>query len=360
MMPHNNIFEGESICAHLVNVTYKRLMSRLWVTYTDIMKEYLSNANKKLNCNISNSNDYGELKKAFPKVRKAINEKLGGDNFEEEGNNRNRRIRYIGIDDDPLSDMRNAKAISDLKQYWQFCQDSAGFFPTAWLEYFFKDSRDLIDIKNKRRKGEQVLSASLDRKLTNIDLLPSLYVAIINKQVLSIDYKPFEEDDRTLIYHPHFLKEFNGRWFLFGYAEGQTPEYGYNIALDRIVNKPREIYNHDYISAPIGFYANFFKDIVGVSHTEDLKVKEVHVRAHTLYMYKLLETKRIHHSQEPIVPFGNHEDGDYGEFSIKVEVNNEFIGRILQMGDGLEVVSPPNVREEFAKRIKSMKDLYNH
>ena len=219
-MIRNNIFDGDSYYAQFAQVTYKRLVSRLWVTYSDIMADHLGyTSSKELTCNVSNCDNYGELKKAFRDIRKLINERLGGECLEEEGNNRNKRFRYIGIDDDPLADMRNAKVINDLKQYWRFCQDSAGFFPSSWLEYFFKDSRDLLDIKSKRKKGEQVLSASLDRMLTNIDLLPRLYEAITNKQVLSIVYKPYDEEERTLTFHPHYLKEFNGRWHLLGHAE---------------------------------------------------------------------------------------------------------------------------------------------
>ena len=99
--------------------------------------------------------------------------------------------------------------MDNLKQYWKFCQDSAGFLPFSWLEYFFKDCQDLIEIKVKKQKGEQVISSSIDRILTNIDFLPMLYEAIINKQVLEIDYKPYEEVLETLIFHPHYLKEYN-------------------------------------------------------------------------------------------------------------------------------------------------------
>ena len=355
----NNIFDGESYYAMFAQVTYKRLMTREWVTYADIMADYLGlKSFKELTCNVSNCDNYGELKKAFRDIRKIINEKLDGENVKEDGNNRNKRFRYIGKDDDPLVDMRNAKVISDLKQYWQFCQDSAGFFPISWLEYFFKDSRDLLDIKNKRQNGEQVLSASLDRMLTNIDLLPSLYIAITNKQVLSVEYKPYEEETRTLVFHPHFLKEYNGRWHLFGHVENMLPEYGYNIALDRIVNKPRELYKHEYVAAPNGFYNKFFNDIVGVSHQADSKVEDVRIRAHSLYIFKLTETKRIHHTQETVAPFSKHENGEYGEFSVQVEINNEFIGRILQMGAGLEIVSPDNVRKMFKQRVEKLAELY--
>ena len=58
------------------------------------------------------------------------------------------------------------------------------------------------------------------------------------------------------------------------------------------------------------------------------------------------------------IPFGKHEDGEYGEFTVYVELNNEFIGRILQMGAGLEVVSPEEVRNEFRKRTAELAKLY--
>jgi predicted DNA-binding transcriptional regulator YafY len=71
-----------------------------------------------------------------------------------------------------------------------------------------------------------------------------------------------------------------------------------------------------------------------------------------------METKKLHKSQENVLPFEEHDDGTYGEFSIDVEVNNEFIGRILQMGDGLEVVAPKEVRDIFRKRVDKMAELY--
>lgn len=71
-----------------------------------------------------------------------------------------------------------------------------------------------------------------------------------------------------------------------------------------------------------------------------------------------METKKLHESQETVLPFEEHDDGCYGEFTVYVEVNNEFIGRILQMGDGLEIVSPQNVRNQFRERVEKMAELY--
>lgn len=359
-MIFRNLFDGDSYHAMFARITYRWLISRNWFTYADIMADSMMlESAKDLSCNVSNCDNYGELKKAFCDVRNAIKARLGEDCFEEQGNNRAKLFKYIGADDDPLADMRNAKVVKDLKTYWRFCQDSAGFFPISWLEFFFKDCQDLLDIKAKKQRGEQVLSASLDRMLTNIELLPFLYQAIVDKRVLSIDYKPYEEETRTLTFHPHYLKEFNGRWHLFGHADEQSPEYGYNVALDRIVGRPREIYSIDYIPAPAGFYKDFFNNIIGVSHLVNTEVYDIHVRAHTLKVFMLTETKKLHHSQETIIPFGVHDDGEYGEFFIKVEVNNEFIGRILQMGAGLEIVYPPEVRSVFESRVIELAKLYN-
>jgi predicted DNA-binding transcriptional regulator YafY len=288
-----------------------------------------------------------------------LKEHAGNECIEQSSNKYHRAYRYVGEDKDPLAYMRDAKTVDDLRQYWKFCQDSAGFFPESWLEYFFRDCQDLLDIKKRKNEGEEVLSASLDRVYKNIEYLPSIYTAITNKMVLEINYKPYNEECMKIIFHPHYLKEYNGRWFLFGHAEAHEPENGFNIALDRIQSPPLEKYKIKYIPAPTMFYKNYFKDIVGVTHPGDRVVEKIIVRAHSYNIYKLLETKPIHVSQHIIKPFGTYDDSAYGEFGYSVEVNNEFIGRILQMGAGLEITSPQNVRQLFRERVAQLAGLYN-
>lgn len=353
------LFDGAGARPLFAKYVYRRLMSRDWITYADVMADYLMlDTSDMLPNHISNCTDYGELRKAFRDIYKAITEEVGEGSIEEQGNNRNKSFRYIGDNDNPLAAMINARVVKDLKKYWEFCQDSAGFFPEVWLEYYFADCQDLLSIKVKKKKGEQVISSSIDKHQTNIEYLPMLYEFIKNHQVLSIDYKPYDEDMVTLVFHPHYLKEYNGRWHLFGYAEEPESKEGVDLALDRIANKPREVYKREFIKAPERFYESFFKNRVGVSHHENCSPEEIHIRAHTLYIHRLMETKKLHESQETVLPFEKHDDGCYGEFTVYVEVNNEFIGRILQMGDGLEIVSPQNVRNQFRERVEKMAELY--
>lgn len=354
-MVQHNIFNGDSYHAIYSRIIYSKLMHREWVTLTSVMEEAIM---KPLTCGVSKCEGYVELKKAAGTLRKCLKEVAGKDSIEEEGNNRDRRFRYIGKDPDPLRDMRNAKAIKDLGKYWQFCQDSAGFMPESWLEYFLNGSMDLLEIKKHKGDGEQVISCGMDKMLKNIEFLPHIYDAIKKKTVLLVRYQPFGREKQELFFSPHLLKEYNGRWHVLGHADGCEPEYAYYLALDRIDGKPELAKAKIYVPAPKGFYENFFKNVLGLTHKKSNYVGEIIVRAHSEYMFNLMDTKPMHHSQKVLIPFGQYEDGIYGDFSFNVELNNEFIGRILQMGEGLEIVGPPKAREVIKKRIARMNSLY--
>ena len=62
------------------------------------------------------------------------------------------------------------------------------------------------------------ICSGAEQNLTDIDLLPEFYKAIANKQVFQFDYQPFGQEPFTLVFHPQFIKEYNGRWFVFGEA----------------------------------------------------------------------------------------------------------------------------------------------
>ena len=355
-----NPFDGKGIYTKFVWGVYHRLMSREWFTHADVMADRLGlESADELEWSISKCPNNGELRKAFRDVSRLVEERAGKGCIETHGNNRAKEFRYVGTLDNPLEDLQNASAIKDIRTYAQFCEDSAGFFPRSWLDYFFEDTLDLLQITRRRKNGEQMISSSIDRELDNIHLLPILYEAIRDKRVLRIQYKPYEKESVPLVFHPHLLKEHNGRWFLFGHAVGRVPEHGYNLALDRIKDEPDVMpISEKYISAPKGFYSDYFENIVGVSHQKGQKPEHIILRANTRNMFRLTETKKIHHSQKTIKSFGQYDDGEYGEFSLFVEPNNEFIGRIFHMSDGLVVVSPETVRDMFRDRIKKMIEYY--
>lgn len=71
------------------------------------------------------------------------------------------------------------------------------------------------------------------------DNIEPLFNAIINKQVLKIIYQDFKSNHPyDIIFHPHFLKQYNNRWFAFGKNENPPPGLKnveiWNLPLDRI------------------------------------------------------------------------------------------------------------------------------
>lgn len=353
-MPTKNIFAGGSTRASFVLIIYKELMKRKFVSYIDVLKlsDFLGNDKidfKKIV--LSTSKGYGQLKKAFPEVIQALETVSPGCVIDNGKKGKGRAFKYIGESDDPLAEDRQAVEQKRIEDYVAFCKASVGILPSSWFSSYFENTQLLLDTNREVESGISHICSSLEQNLTNIDLLPVFNKAITDKKVLRFSYQRFGQDPFELIFHPQFLKEYNGRWFVFGEAN-REPYKAYNVPLDRIVGELIEEKDVEYIPASKGFYQQFFKDIIGVTHEKDAKVEQVVIRTKTEYQHGLLLTKPLHHSQKETLPFGEHEDGYYGEITMVIEPNRELRGKILLYGENLEVVSPQSLRWMIKDVIK--------
>ena len=357
-MPTKNIFAGFGVRSEFVNLIYTELMKREFVSYADVLALYCGRPKgyyDKMACN--SEPGYGELKKAFPEVLKALEKACPGC-IKDNGQNKGKAYKYIGKDNDPLAEERKAVVQKSVEDYVAFCKASAGIMPASWFSSFFENTQLLLDTNRESKDGEVRICSGLEQNLTNIDLLPVFYKAIANKQVLRFDYQRFGQEPFSLVFHPQFIKEYNGRWFVFGEAN-REPYQAYNVPLDRIVGEVSEVSDVEYIPAPKGFYQDFFNNIIGVTHEKGAKVEEVIIRTKTEYQHGLLLTKPLHHSQKETMPFGEHEDGNYGEVRLTIEPNRELRGRILLYGENLEVISPLSLREQIKEILRRQMQQYS-
>ena len=357
-MPNKNIFAGFGARSEFVNLIYTELMKREFVSYADILALYCNRPKgyyEKKACN--REPGYGELKKAFPEVLKALEKTCPGC-IEDNGQSKGKAYRYVGENNDPLSEERKAIVQKSVEDYVSFCKASAGILPASWFTSFFENTQLLLDTNRDTQDGKVPIISGLEQNLTNIDLLPLFYKAISNKQVLQFAYHPFGQEPFELIFHPQFIKEYNGRWFVFGDAN-REPFKAYNVPLDRIVGKLEAVEGIEYIPAEKGFYQQFFNNIIGVTHEKDAKEETVVIRTKTDYQHGLLLTKPLHPSQQETLPFGEHEDGCYGEVMLAIEPNRELRGRILMYGGGLEVIAPLSLREQISGIIKQQLEAYS-
>lgn len=353
-MTHGNIFT-KGIAGQYASIIYEQFMSHKWISYKTVVHEYYKNCPDKEPSQVTSTDYYTELKKAFMYVRRAIVQVMGDSAIIAKGKTRDKEFKYVGKDKDPLKKTTSEAIVSRMEDYLSFCQASSGMMPIEWIRHFFCNTYDLLDIEHRRNIGTQVI-ASEERTLKNIEMLPTLYERIKERVAIKIIYRGFGRNPETLIMHPHFLKEYNGRWFLFGHVNGKSPEFGYNVPLDRIEDLDNS--NERYIPAPDGFYKNYFNEMVGVSH-ENQPVETVVLRVYGDYMWGLVNTKYFHPTQ--IVRKEYASDGaanGYGEIELRVIPNKELIGRILQYGPDIEVISPASFRERTIHRIDEIKSRY--
>jgi len=169
------------------------------------------------------------------------------------------------------------------------------------------------------------------------------------EKVLQIDYQPFENDSPfSLIIHGYYLKQFNNRWFLFGFFP-ELEKYDWNLAIDRIV-KINEI-QEEYRKNTQVDWDEYFEDMVGVTKPEGATPEKV-----VLLFFgktgKYMETKPIHGSQR-----SQWLDGSTLEIKLDVIINYELERFILSYADSVKVLQPQSLQKVIAERLRKAQKL---
>ena len=67
-------------------------------------------------------------------------------------------------------------------------------------------------------KAEGIIAFDDNPDLKGRHFLGELYQHILDKSVLNINYQPFNSENYSLLtIHPYYLKQYNKRWYLFGW-----------------------------------------------------------------------------------------------------------------------------------------------
>lgn len=198
------------------------------------------------------------------------------------------------------------------------------------------------------KRTNPVISYESNLDYEGNELVPFLFNVILNEQVVQFDYQPFGKMERSIIYHPHYLKQFANRWYIFGKHNGQ-PHDTWHLPLDRIKNIS---INHQipYLSCNLN-WDDYFFDIIGVvRYNEEPQEVILHVNQETIPFVK---TKPLHPTQR----VKNLENGFF-EIRIKIIPNREFISLILSYGQDITIQKPIYLKEKMRSIIQKM--LYNH
>jgi len=192
---------------------------------------------------------------------------------------------------------------------------------------------------------EAIMDFEFNADLKGIGHLGELYTYIGARKVLKISYQPFgAKEPFEVIIHPYYLKQYNNRWFLFGYnPEVDKPDW--NLPLDRIVSYQTQ--RLTYRQNTTINWEEYFDDIIGVTRPMGSIVETVvlHFTGRTGYY---IETNPLHMSQKP-----KWLDTETFEARLEVIRNYELERLILSYADSVKVIQPEILAEVIATRLEN-------
>ena len=217
-----------------------------------------------------------------------------------------------------------------------------------WLEEVLPKLSDRFGLEeNAEPKEVMAFQSNIDYE--GHKYITPLFNAIVNHRVLSVRYKPFTEDEHELEFHPYFLKQFNNRWFAFGYNPA-TDNRKWTLALDRIVSleASQAIFDGCNIN-----WSDHFEEIYGVTTREGAEPADVEL-VFTPNQAPYVLTKPLHNTQKA----DHNEDGSV-TIRLNLIPNYELETLLLGFGENVEVVKPVELRHRITERLKRAVEKYN-
>jgi predicted DNA-binding transcriptional regulator YafY len=215
----------------------------------------------------------------------------------------------------------------------------------SWLEELIPRMQQAFDLVAAGEEG--IISYQQNVDLKGIEHLGTLFNLIVKHKQIKLIYEPFNKSEQEHILNPLHLKQYNNRWFLFGY----NTEYDSisNFPLDRInlIEELGETFAPHNIN-----WLDYFDDIIGVTHPEDAKVETIKLRFSEKRI-SYVKTKPLHSTQRIL-----KDDPSGLSISIEVIPNNEMYQLLLSFGHQVEVLAPEIVRKEMKAKIQKMVKIY--
>lgn len=195
---------------------------------------------------------------------------------------------------------------------------------------------------------ESVIAFDTNEDAKGLNFLSPLFEAVVGKQALCITYQPYGKEAYDSIVHPYFIKQYNNRWFLFGYSPGRVHTNIVNMPFDRILKiAPAGV---PYVENTFCDFEEFFDDFIGVTKTDN-ELMDIVLKVEPSRLPYILS--------KPLHPSQRNRRAAEGIVEIKVIPNRELYQQLLSFGPDVEVLEPGGVRQEMARFAQSMAEKYN-
>lgn len=240
----------------------------------------------------------------------------------------------------------NEVEVNQLKETLSILTRFKGMPQFEWMEEMLVRIESVFNLKDST---SIIVGFEQNRYLKGLDHFTELFHSIQYKKVLDIQYKSFKQTKSSqVIFHPYYLKQYNSRWFLFGY--NNEFDSVSNLALDRIISF--KAINKKYHQNTSVDFEEYFEDVVGVTVSNLAEVNKVHLEIdHSLWPY--IESKPIHGSQRVI----SKKSGKV-IIELTVQINYELVTTLFAYGEGVKVLQPDSLKKEMITKAKALINKY--
>ena len=232
-----------------------------------------------------------------------------------------------------------------------------------WLDEFIYNEDQLLNLTPFLEKKIQ-FEENLARVKKPFSLIKD---ALMNQDVIKVkrDVRQSKLGYHDLIFHTHFLKIWNNKWYAFGYALEQNDNREFknspyvlpideNIKNIKVINSiPFQKTEFNYTGEPLE--TSYFKDIIGVTNVLNKKPDDIILRFHDKDKFDRLNIKPPHESWTLV-----NENDSYIDISMRVKINSELRNIIYKNSPGLEVISPESFRKTIKKEINKAYSYYTN
>jgi predicted DNA-binding transcriptional regulator YafY len=213
----------------------------------------------------------------------------------------------------------------------------------------------LIKFQDGEEENEtsKILFYDSNEEYKGIKHLKPLYLAIKKKQVLEITFKGFQDDIATTFeFHPHILKQYNNRWFVFG-LNNTIGIKEWSIPLDERIINFEVIEDAIYIETEVD-WETFFRTMVGVVRPKDAEIVKVVLRFYNGREH-YFKTKPFQPDYEEFF-----EEDKQDQVWFETIINKELIQQLLSYGQDVEVLEPVRLKEQMKEHAKAMQQFYRN
>ncbi len=239
----------------------------------------------------------------------------------------------------------STEEVNNLRSTIDMLSRYRGIPANAWLEEVISNLEYRFGVK---ANSEDLIAFDQNTKLKGLEHLSGLIDATINHQTVELTYQSYGGDKRDIIVYPYYIKQYNGRWFLFGLNATKNRIESY--ALDRI--EKYDLSDKPFVKNESVDFSTFFDDVIGVSvpYDDNIVTEEIVLRF-SEKRFPYVVSKPIHHTQKVL--------NEPCTISIKVRPNRELSQQIFSFIPDVEVISPEWLRNEIRDKIQENLNLYN-